>query len=271
MVIATKLALVGTVPSPLAVLGISAALALALLERRRRRAAERLSAAALETLLNAIDANDGETGTHVRRVGAYALILAEAAGLDEDDRHDIERVALFHDVGKIHEAVTDIIHEETRLDPAERQAIEMHPARGAQVLAPLAAFFPDLPSGVLAHHERWDGRGYPRGLSGSEIPITARIVSIADTFDAVAHDRRYRRGAGLQQAFRVIASGRGTQFDPELVDLMMRPDVRHRLGRAVAGARRRGQRRDRRHGETEAVRPDLEFRWRTMVESDADR
>ena len=126
-------------------------------ERRARIHAERLGAATLETLLNAIDANDATTGAHVRRVANYSLILAEAADLNESTRRSIERVALFHDIGKIDEAVSDIFHDDTGLTPAERRAVRTHPRRGADVLAPLSHFYPDLPEGVLSHHERWDG------------------------------------------------------------------------------------------------------------------
>ena len=160
-------------------------------EHRMRTMAERLSAATLETLLNAIDANDAQTGAHVRRVATYALILGEAAGLDEHTLHGIERVALFHDIGKLHGALTDIFHEQSKLTPEERRAVRTHPQRGAEVLEPLNSFFPELAKGVLAHHECWDGTGYPRGLKGKRIPLPARVVAIADSFDAITHRRRY--------------------------------------------------------------------------------
>src|SRR5690348_16414490 len=206
--------------SALAVLAGVATGALLVRERNRRQAAERFAAATLESLLNAIDANDAQTGAHVRRVAAYALVLANAAQLDEHQKKVVERVALFHDIGKIHEALIDIIHERTDLTPAERREIVTHPRRGADVLAPIAPFYPDLAEGVVAHHERWDGKGYPNGVRGKRIPLAARIVTLADTFDAVTHNRRYRDGRGPQSAAQVIAAGRGTQFDPELVDLM---------------------------------------------------
>src|SRR5687767_14474019 len=117
-------------------------------ERTSRRTMERFAAATLETLLNAIDANDADTGAHVRRVAAFSLVLAEEAGLDVHARRSIERVALFHDIGKIHAALFDIIHDDTSLTPAERRAIATHPARGAAVLAPVARFYPDLAAGV---------------------------------------------------------------------------------------------------------------------------
>ena len=164
------------------------------------RTLERFGAAALETLLNAIEANDEQTGMHVRRVAVYAVIIAEFADLDVHCQRAIERVGLFHDIGKIHEALFDIVHGEHRLSHGDRQAINTHPERGAAVLRPLGAFYPELPAGVAAHHECWDGSGYPHGLRGKRIPIEARVVSIADTFDAVAHTRRYRHGAGALSA-----------------------------------------------------------------------
>src|SRR5262249_44167094 len=145
-------------------------------ERRRRLEAERLAAATFESLLNAIEANDAQTGMHVRRVAAYALVLADALGADEKLRRSIERVALFHDIGKIHEALFDIIHDDKKLSAADRRAVATHPRRGADVLKPLASFYPELPIGVMSHHERWDGSGYPRGLHGRRIPLTARVV-----------------------------------------------------------------------------------------------
>jgi putative nucleotidyltransferase with HDIG domain len=238
-------------------------------ERRRRRSAERLAAATLETLLNAVDANDPETGRHVRRVATYALILTDALGLPRRECNAVERAALFHDIGKIHEALFDITHEPRRLSPAERRAIDTHPRRGAEVLAPLATFYPELEDAVLSHHERWDGRGYPRRLRGRRIPLAARIVTLADTFDAVAHNRRYRKGTGLVAAEDVILRGRGTQFDPELVDLMLFPPVRERLKAAHLAAWQMPKRSERRDARPPAARPEVTFRWRPRARGDS--
>jgi putative nucleotidyltransferase with HDIG domain len=241
-------------------------------ERSARQLAERVAAASLETLLNAIDANDAETGAHVRRVAAYALVIADAVGVDERTRREIERAALFHDIGKIHEALFDIVHEQGELTDAEFEAIRTHPVRGADVLEPLMAFYPQLPDVVLTHHERWDGSGYPIGLRGDEIPFLTRIVSIADAFDAITHNRRYRSGHTADEAAAKLVEGRGTQFDPELVDLVLSPPV---FG-CLIGAHRelhrtRTGRDDRRTPDPEryvAPVPEVIFRWRTPTPPD---
>jgi putative two-component system response regulator len=245
---------------------ILTALALTVLygqNRRERRVRERLAAAGLESLLNAIDANDPQTGAHVRRVASYGISLAEAAGLDEHTVRSVERVALFHDIGKIHAAIFDLVRDPDELSPGERVRITAHPVRGAEVLSPLAEFYPDLAAGVVAHHERWDGSGYPLGLREEEIPLNARIVAIADTFDAVTHTRRYREGRTVTDAVRVIRAGAGTQFDPWLANIFVSKPVIDRVCREARQARRprvAGQRRSR--GPEERP-PDITFRWRS--------
>ena len=237
-------------------------------ESLARRAAERFVAAALETLLNAIDANDDDTGAHVRRVARYALALATAAELDDATRRNVERVALFHDVGKIHEALFDLVRDPTELSREERDAIATHPRRGAHVLEPLSPFLPDLAEGVLSHHEWWDGSGYPRGLRGERIPIAARVVAIADAFDAITHRRPYRAGRSADHAAAMIAAGRGSQFDPELVDLFLLPPVFDEIVRALPRSNgSRGRVRERRVGGRRPHAPDITFRWRRGMPS----
>src|SRR6478609_1664816 len=231
--------------------------------RRERGRVERLAAAALESLLNAIDANDPATGAHVRRVAAVSLIIADACGLSERERSSVERVALFHDIGKMHEALFDITHEDHALSAEERGQIATHPQLGANVVAPLSLFYPDLGDGVLAHHERWDGTGYPRGLRGAEIPRAARIVALADTFDAITHHRRYDMARTTPDAVDVIAAERGRQFDPELADVFLSPDVQHLVHAAMqpsllpelALVSKRQQ------APIQADVPDVAFRW----------
>ena len=270
------------VPNPAALLALPAAAAVAtaafalLQQNGTSPKFERLGAAALETLLNAIDANDPITGAHVRRVSRYALVLADAMGADRHTCHEVERVALFHDIGKLHEALFDVIHDHHKLDPHERREIRTHPARGATVLEPLAAFYPDLPKGVIAHHERWDGTGYPRRLKGKAIPLTARVVAIADTFDAITHSRRYRAGKSLEVGMTAIGEGRGTQFDPELVDLFLLPPVVDRIRAEMRGAsvvEHEPMTRRRAHKGEEVDAPDVSFRWRdtSPTQSGLDR
>ena len=143
-----------------------------------------------------------------------------------------------------------------------------HPDRGANVLAPLAAFYPDLSSGILAHHERWDGTGYPRGLRGAAIPLTARIVSIADAFDAITFGRRYRSAQGAGDAAEKLMKGRGTQFDPDLIDLFLAPPV---FDQVMAVLREDHGARPRRATQSpmqaERSVPKLKFRWRTTTPS----
>jgi putative nucleotidyltransferase with HDIG domain len=232
--------------------------------RRERGRVERLAAAALESLLNAIDANDPATGEHVRRVAAVALILADARGLSDRDRSSVERVALFHDIGKIHEALFDITHDDRALSDSERTQIATHPQRGADVVAPLSQFYPDLGDGVLSHHERWDGMGYPRGLRGTGIPLAARIVALADTFDAITQHRRYGAVRSTPDAVGVIAAERGRQFDPELTDLFLSPAVQAHVDVAMRQPTlppaRLGSKR--KHEPARALVPDVAFRWR---------
>ena len=253
------------------VAGIASGLALAaalVRERRHRERAERFASAALESLLRAIDANDPQTGAHVRRVAEYALIIGDAVGVPDDECRTIELASLFHDVGKIHEAMFDIVHEPRKLTPAEWRAVRTHPARGADVLAPIAAFHPQLAEIVLAHHERWDGSGYPRGLTASGIPLAARIVMIADTFDAVTQRRRYRDGRSTREAAEIIVAAAGTQFDPDLAHLMMQPPVLERIMRAHRKHALRGDRIPNRKAQMAKKRmPDVEIRWRTRSAS----
>ncbi len=245
--------------------GIGAAAYLALRRRREERLSRRIAAASLEALLRAIDANDHDTGLHVRRVASYALILARAAELDDRQQRSVERVALFHDIGKISGALFDIVHDDTPLSTSERELIDTHPWRGCEVLHPLAIFYPDLSEGVLSHHERWDGAGYPRQLSGAKIPLAARIVAIADAFDVVTHGRRYEAKRTLQQGADVIAAGRGQQFDPDLTDLFLLPPVFSEISRAMRlRAPESAQKRRSPKPPKEPDVPDITFRWRTQ-------
>lgn len=230
----------------------------------------RLAAAALESLLHAIDANDPETGAHVRRVAVTSVVLARAADCNEVRQHRVERVALFHDVGKINGALYDVLRGTTGLTGTERRLIATHADRGAEVVAPLASFYPELPEAVRSHHEWWNGEGYPRGLRGTAIPLEARIVSIADVFDALTHGRRYKAAFPVGRAEALIAAERGTHFDPDLTDLFLSPPVQEEIAEAQRaqearpGARPRGGARSdpRRQAGPRRDMPEVAFRWR---------
>jgi HD-GYP domain-containing protein (c-di-GMP phosphodiesterase class II) len=230
----------------------------------------RLAAAAFESLLHAIDANDPETGAHVRRVAAYAVILARAADENDICQHRVERVALFHDIGKINGALFDVLRGSVALTAGERRLIATHADRGAEVVQPLASFYPELPAGVRAHHEWWNGRGYPHRLRGNAIPFEARVVAIADVFDALTHRRLYKTALSVGRADEFIAAGRGTQFDPDLTDLFLSPPVRAEI-KAAQRAQRvspvrapRGSTRSepRRQAGRRRDMPEVAFRWR---------
>jgi HD-GYP domain-containing protein (c-di-GMP phosphodiesterase class II) len=230
----------------------------------------RLAAVAFESLLNAIDANDPETGAHVRRVAASAVILARAADEPEASLRRVERVALFHDIGKINGALFDVMRGIAGLTPAERRLIATHTDRGAEVVGPLASFYPELPTGVRSHHEWWNGRGYPQRLRGADIPFEARVVAIADVFDALTHQRRYKAAFSIGRAAEFIAAGRGTQFDPDLTDLFLCPPVRAEIEAALRSQRVRRQSSarggtrssPRRQAGPRQKTPEIEFRWR---------
>jgi HD-GYP domain-containing protein (c-di-GMP phosphodiesterase class II) len=230
----------------------------------------RLAAVAFESLLHAIDANDPETGAHVRRVAAYAVILSRAADEPESSQRRVERVGLFHDIGKINGALFDVMRGLAGLTKAERRLIATHTDRGAEVVGPLASFYPELPAGVRSHHEWWNGRGYPQGLRGTEIPLEARIVSIVDVFDALTHQRRYKGAFTVGKAYDFIAAGRGTQFDPDLTDLFLSPPVRAEIKEAQRAQRAKpkpppsdGTRSDpRRQAGHRRDMPEIAFRWR---------
>ena len=137
-----------------------------------------------------------------------------------------------------------------------------HPRRGAEVLAPLSGFYPDLAKGVAAHHEEWDGTGYPSGLKGRRIPLTARVVAIADAFDAITHRRRYSHARSFGEGVKAIAEGRGTQFDPDLADLFLSPPVLAKIEKAMRKANAPQKKRQRRRRREPERVPDITFRWR---------
>ena len=171
----------------------------------------------IETLALAIDAKDETTHLHLQRVRIFATGLGRALNLSDDELNSIKAGALLHDVGKL--AVPEyILNKPGRLTPEEFNRMKVHPLVGAEILSAVNFPYPVVPV-VLCHHERYDGTGYPNGLAGEEIPITARILSVVDCFDALASDRPYRRALPPEEAMKYIHEQKGKAFDPKIVEL----------------------------------------------------
>ena len=194
--------------------------AVALNDLKLRRELEEMSWEALRALANAIDAKSAWMAGHSERVTDLALEVGRALELSDKELDVLHRGGLLHDLGKIGVSLRVLDHP-GKLDEEMRKEIEAHPVIGARILEPIRAFQPMLPI-VLYHHERWDGLGYPEGLKGLEIHPLARLLAVADVFDAMVSARPYRSGLDPQIALDEIRSGSGTQFDPEMVAALMR-------------------------------------------------
>ncbi len=169
----------------------------------------------LEVLAETIETKDRFMRGHSRRVALYASLLADRLGLASGERDRLRIAAFLHDIGKVG-VPTDLLLRDGALDTAERDRVERHPEIGLKLLGPL-----DVPSAVAAairhHHEWWDGTGYPDGLAGPDIPLTARIIAIADAFDAMSTDRPYRDALSRRVVIAEFERFAGSQFDPDLV------------------------------------------------------
>ena len=174
--------------------------------------------ATVRALTNAVEARDAYTGKHAERVAAYGLVLAERIDPKLTEDPQTEFGFLLHDIGKV--AIPDgILHKPEPLAEEEERLMRRHPVIGFEILDQIP-FLSEAAKVVRAHHERWDGEGYPDALAGEEIPLAARVFSVADTLDAITTDRPYREGAPLSEAREVIARGAGTQFDPRVVEAL---------------------------------------------------
>ncbi len=178
---------------------------------------EHSHSATLEALGSAIDLRDGPTAGHSRRVLLYSVKIAEAIGGMEDQLKTLGMGAWLHDIGKL--AIPDgILLKPGALNEQEREIMQRHVALGYDLVKGIP-FLADAAEIILAHHERHDGSGYPRGLRGKDIPMFARIFAVADSFDAMTSDRPYRSALPVQTARSVIDAGGGKLFDPEIVDV----------------------------------------------------
>ncbi len=174
----------------------------------------------VRVIANAIEARDPYTAGHTGRVTRIAATIARELNWSREQLENLELGALLHDIGKIGIA-DDILRKPEGLTLDEYIKMQHHPIMGAQMLKGVSALQAALPY-ILYHHERYDGTGYPFGLSGTEIPIEGRLLTVADTFDAMTSDRPYRKALTYEQAIEEIVKHRGTQFDPEIVDALLR-------------------------------------------------
>jgi putative nucleotidyltransferase with HDIG domain len=181
------------------------------------REVEHLYQATVATLAIAVDAKDQVTHGHIRRVQRHTLALARALGVtDPNELKSLEAASLLHDVGKL--AVPEyVLNKPGSLTPSEFARMKLHAAKGAEILAAVEFPYPVVPI-VRHHHEHWDGGGYPDGLSGTAIPLGARILTVVDCFDALTSDRPYRRRMTDAQAIAVLCERRGSMYDPTVVD-----------------------------------------------------
>lgn len=188
-------------------------------EEERRKQMERLTFQVIKALAQTIDAKDKYTNGHSTRVAEYACEIAKRAGKTEKEQEDIYFIGLLHDIGKI--GVPDeIINKTSKLTDEEYNIIKMHPVIGADILKNISEL-PELGIGARWHHERYDGKGYPDGLVGENIPEIARIIGVADAYDAMASNRSYRRVLSQKEIRLEIEKNRGTQFSPEFADIMI--------------------------------------------------
>ena len=192
------------------------------LNAKTRETAElsRIHFATAEALATAIDAKDQTTHCHVRRVQIYAAGLGEVLGLSLPEIAALKAGALLHDIGKL-AVPAHIINKPGRLTPVEFEKMKVHTTVGAQILSRVDFPYPVTPI-VRHHHEQWDGMGYPDGLKGEQIPITARIISVVDCFDSVREDRPFRRGMTRDEAIAFLLRGSGNHFDPRVVELFIK-------------------------------------------------
>ena len=174
----------------------------------------------LNALVSAVDNKDRYTRKHSEDVLKYSLQIAQELGLDEGTLFQVKVAALLHDVGKIG-VPDDILRKPGKLTDEEFAAIKQHPVMGA-IMVNAVPGFEDTLDAVRFHHERWDGKGYPSGLSGDDIPLLGRLMAVADAYSAMTTDRPYRKAMGTDRADEILRGGAGTQWDPVCVEAFFR-------------------------------------------------
>lgn len=183
------------------------------------KANERITMQSMYTLAKTIDAKDKYTNGHSMRVAKYSRMIAERLDFSEEDLENIYHMAMLHDIGKI--GVPDaIINKPSELTDEEYYVIKTHPSMGSDILSEMPEF-EDIGIGARWHHERYDGSGYPDGLKGEDIPLNARIISVADAYDAMTSNRSYRTYMPQETVREELIHGKGKQFDPGITDIML--------------------------------------------------
>jgi len=186
---------------------------------------ERANRDLLSALVKAIETRDPYTSGHSLRVASLAVRIADAMGFSLRRQKEVERAAMLHDIGKIESAYTEILSKPSGLTEEEREIIQSHVLKGVEVLEQLSSFTPEVIASVRGHHERVDGKGYPDGLKGDQIPLGARIIKVCDAIDAMLSDRSYRRALTLEQVREQLVIYSGSQFDLEVVKAAIEGDV----------------------------------------------
>jgi putative nucleotidyltransferase with HDIG domain len=181
--------------------------------------ANRIYLSTVEALATAVDARDQIGRGHVNRTQVYAVRMGEMLGLDKPEIEALNTAALLHDIGKL--AVPDhILNKPGELTPAELEKVKTHAVVGASIASEIGFPYPVTPA-IKHHHERWDGKGYPVGLEGAEIPLGARIIMVCDTIDAMTTARPYRDPLPMSVVRDELVKHRGSQFDPAIIDLVI--------------------------------------------------
>lgn len=187
----------------------------------------------LQVMVKAIEARDPYTSGHSLRVSELSRAIAVELGLPARQIEQVETAALLHDVGKIHEEFAPLLRKEARLTAEETALMQTHSSRSADLVGIISKFRGYIQDSVRYHHERWDGQGYPDGLSGKAIPMAARIILISDTIDAMTTDRPYRKRLGMDVVIAELQKCKGTQFDPDIVEVTISSVAVRRL---ISGA-----------------------------------
>jgi hypothetical protein len=173
----------------------------------------------LQVMVKAIEARDPYTSGHSLRVRELSRAIALELQLPAQQIEDVETAALLHDVGKIHEEFAPLLRKESRLTDEETALMQTHAAKSAELVGIISKFRGGIQHAVRHHHERWDGQGYPDGITNTAIPLASRIILIADTVDAMTTDRPYRKRLSLDIVIAELQKCKGTQFDPDIVDV----------------------------------------------------